>query len=244
MSVLVLGATSRIAHELALRYGEAGQAVAVAARDLEEALRIAADVRVRTTAPCEAFRFDALAFETHEALVSAVAERLGEIEVAVLAFGDMGEQASSQSDFAAAHRVIDSNYTGCVSMCEHLVSGMLQQKRGAIVGITSVAGERGRQSNYIYGSAKGAFTLYLQGLRNRLFKSGLTVTTIKLGFVDTRMTFGMKTGIPIASPEDASRAIFESQARGADVVYYPWFWAGIMGIIRAIPEAAFKRLSL
>ena len=106
------------------------------------------------------------------------------------------------------------------------------------------AGDRGRKSNYFYGSAKGAFALYLQGLRNRLHESGVGVLTAKLGFVDTRMTFGMQTGIPIASPEAVSRALFDAQRRGIDTLYYPRFWRGIMGVVGAIPERLFKRMSL
>lgn len=244
MSVLILGATSRIAHELALRYAESGQPVFVAARDEAEAGRIAADVSVRTEGVCIAGRFDATDFDSHEPFLKQVRDAVGPIQVAVLAFGEMGEQKTSENDFEAAHQVIDVNYTAAVSICERLAAGMLERSGGSIVGISSVAGDRGRQSNYIYGSAKGAFTLYLQGLRNRLFRSGVHVMTVKLGFVDTRMTYGMKTGIPIASPEAVSRAVFEAQRDREDAFYYPHFWRGIMSVIKAIPEVAFKRLSL
>lgn len=244
MSILVLGATSRIAHQLALRYAEAGQPVMVAARDAEEAEQIAADVAVRSGGRCEGVAFDATDFDTHPTLVAAVADALGPVDVAVLAFGAMGDQADSQARFEAAHTVIDVNYTGAVSICEALAAHMAEQGRGSIVGISSVAGDRGRQSNYIYGSAKGAFTLYLQGLRNRLFKDGVHVMTVKLGFVDTRMTYGMQTAIPIADPAQVSRAIRDAQTRRVDTLYYPRFWRGVMGVIKAIPEAVFKRLSL
>jgi short-subunit dehydrogenase len=141
-------------------------------------------------------------------------------------------------------RVIDVNFTGAASICEALAAHMTPRGTGCIVGISSVAGDRGRQSNYVYGSAKGGFTLYLQGLRNRLFKQGVHVMTVKLGFVDTRMTFGMETGIPIASPEQVSRAVVAAADRKVDAFYYPHFWRGIMTVIRAVPEKVFKRLSL
>lgn len=242
--VLILGATSRLAQSLAHRYAESGRPVFVAARDLEELERIAADLRVRHQVVAQAGRFDALDFDGHEAFVEAVEAAIGPIEVAVVAFGEMGDQAESEAGFAAARRVIDINYTGAASICEAVAARMLARGRGSIVGLSSVAGDRGRQSNYFYGSAKGAFTLYLQGLRNRLFKQGVHVMTAKLGFVDTRMTFGLETGIPIADPDRASAALFAAQQRGDDSLYYPRFWRGIMGVIKAIPERAFKRLSL
>ncbi len=244
MSVLILGATSRVAREVAQRYAEAGHAVAIAARDEDEAKRIAADVEVRREVPTRALRFDATDFESHPALVAEVEAALGPVEVTVVAFGDMGDQEAAEQDFAAAKRVIDVNYTGAASACEAAAAVMQPRGRGAIIGITSVAGDRGRQSNYFYGSAKGAFTLYLQGLRNRLHPDGVRVLTVRLGFVDTRMTYGMETGIPIADPAAISRQIVDAVERGADDVYLPRFWRGIMGVIRAIPEGVFKRLKL
>lgn len=244
MSVLILGATSRIAQQLGHRYAESGQAVFVAARDAEEAARVAADIGIRHGVETGAGAFDALDFDTHRALVEHVEVAVGPIEVAVVAFGDMGDQGQGQADFQAAKRVIDVNYTGAASISEAIAEAMEGRGTGAIIGLSSVAGDRGRQSNYFYGSAKGAFTLYLQGLRNRLHKSGVQVMTVRLGFVDTRMTFGMETAIPIASPEAISAAIQRDQQRGADDVYHPRFWRGIMSVIRTIPEGLFKRLSL
>ncbi len=244
MSVLILGATSRVARELAHRYAEAGLAVAVAARDVDEARRITADLAIRREVPAQAYAFDATDFDSHAPLLDAVEDALGPIEVAVVAFGDMGDQEAAQDDFAAARKVIDVNYTGAASICEALAGRMQPRGRGAIIGISSVAGDRGRQSNYFYGSAKGAFTLYLGGLRNRLHGHGVTVLTVRLGFVDTRMTYGMQTGIPIADPAAISRQIVDAVERGADDIYLPRFWRGIMGVIRVIPEKVFKRLSL
>lgn len=244
MSVLILGATSRIAQRLAHVYAAEGQSVFVAARDGEEAARIAADVGIRHGVATASSAFDATDYAAHPPFVDTVEVALGPIDVAVVAFGDMGDQAHSQEDFAAARRVIETNFTGAASICEALALVMEARGRGAIVGIGSVAGDRGRQSNYIYGSAKGGFALYLQGLRNRLFKRGVQVLTVKPGFVDTRMTFGLATGIPIADPDDVAQAIHAAQRAGADTLYYPRFWGGIMGVIKAIPERVFKRLSL
>lgn len=244
MSVLILGATSPIARATAVEYAKRGHAIAVAARDLDEARRIASDLRIRHQIEAKAYRFDAVDVDAHPTLVDEVEEQLGDVAIALVAFGHMGDQEQSQDDFESARRVIDINYSGAVSLCEILASKMEARKTGSILGISSVAGDRGRASNYIYGSAKGAFSLYLQGLRNRLDEHGVHVMTVKLGFVDTRMTFGMDTGIPIASPEQAGQAIANAQERRVQILYYPRFWRGIMTVIQSIPERIFKGLSI
>lgn len=244
MTALILGATSPIARALAHEYATTGHAIYIAARDAEEAARIAADVAIRHEVQSASGVFDALDLESHPVFLQGVIDALGPVDVAIVAFGAMGEQEGSQDDIHAARRVIDTNYTGAVSICELLAQHMEERGRGSIVGISSVAGERGRKANYIYGSAKGAFTLFLGGLRNRLAETGVHVLTVKLGFVDTRMTFGMESPIPTASPEDAARAIFDAERRHHDILWYPRFWAPIMGIIKAIPERVFKRLNI
>jgi len=244
MSVLILGATSPIARALAQEFAGRGESVFLAARDVEEAHRIASDIHVRFGVQAMSGAFDATDLDAHPALIELAESELGDIEVALLAFGEMGEQQRSEEDSSSARRVIDTNYTGSVSISEALAERMIGRGRGIIIGISSVAGDRGRQSNYIYGSAKGAFTLYLQGLRNRCFKHGVHVMTVKLGFVDTRMTYGMETAIPISSPEDAARAIVSGAMRGENEMYYPRFWRGVMGVIKILPESLFKRLNL
>lgn len=244
MNVLILGATSPIARAVAQEYASRGHDLYLTARQADRAQEIAADLALRHNVRALAGAFDALALDDHAAFVEGVVAELGPIDVALVAFGDMGDQATSQDDIQAARAVIDTNYTGAVSICEALAAHMLPRKTGSILGISSVAGDRGRQSNYIYGSAKGAFTLYLQGLRNRLHPEGVHVLTAKLGFVDTPMTYGLETPIPIASPEAVGRALYTAQQRHTDVLYYPRFWAGIMGVIKAIPERVFKRLTL
>lgn len=244
MHALILGITSPIARALANCYAAAGLDLVIASRDLKEVEAIAQDLRLRHQVQVHVERFDALNFDDHEAMIERAERAAGPVKVAALVFGEMGEQEDSQQDFSRAHRVIDTNYTGAVSLCEALAQRMGDRKDGSIIAISSVAGERGRASNYIYGSAKGALSLYLQGLRNRLHSEDVHVMTVKLGFVDTRMTFGMETKIPIASPQEAAQAIFNAQQKRTDVLYYPRFWAGIMGVIRSLPEPIFKRLSL
>ncbi|MBN2801318.1 MAG: SDR family oxidoreductase [Deltaproteobacteria bacterium] len=245
MSTLILGATSRVASRVAHRYAAAGHDVVLAAIELEEAQALAADVRLRHQVKAVAIRFDATDFDAHPAVIAEAAQVLGGIDVALIAFGAMGDAARARQEFSAARQVIEINYSAAVSVAELLAAHMVARGKGTLIGIASVAGDRGRQSNYLYGSAKGALALYLQGLRNRLHKDGVHVLTVKPGFMDTRMTWGVDTGrVPVLSPEAAAEAIFRAAERGADVVYLPPFWRLIMGGIRAIPEALFKRMSL
>lgn len=238
----VFGVTSRIGREVALRLAEAGHTVWVGARDLGEAQRIAEDITVRTGQRAVAGRFDARAVETHTELVAAIEQAVGPLAQAVLAFGDMGDEGSR--DPAMLRRVVEVNFLGAASLAELIADRMVARGAGVIAALGSVAGDRGRQSNYAYGSAKGALALYLQGLRNRVFAHGVHVCTVKLGFVDTRMTWGLETKIPVATPEGASRAVLAAMAARTDELYWPPFWRGVMGIIKAIPERGFKRLKL
>ncbi|MFO0745752.1 MAG: SDR family NAD(P)-dependent oxidoreductase [Myxococcota bacterium] len=246
MTTAIFGATSRIAHALARDLAERGERVLVLARDAAEAATLAADLNVRSGAGAVAEAFDAADVQGHAALVARLEAAHGPIDTAILAFGEMGDQAASERDASAFEAVVAANFTGAAALAEALAHAMAERKRGAIVAIGSVAGDRGRQSNYAYGSAKGALALYLGGLRNRLTvqKTGVHVMTVKLGFVDTRMTWGLATKIPIASPEAASQAILHALGERRNTIYYPSFWRAVMGVIKAIPEAGFKRTSL
>jgi decaprenylphospho-beta-D-erythro-pentofuranosid-2-ulose 2-reductase len=143
-----------------------------------------------------------------------------------------------------ARRILDTNFTGSALALNILANHFEQKRRGFICGISSVAGDRGRQSNYLYGSAKGGLTIYLQGLRNRLYHSGVHVITVKPGFVDTRMVFG-KAKLPlVATPQAVARDIYLAVKKRKNVVYVPWFWRYIMSMVGSIPEGLFKRLKM
>lgn len=238
----VFGVTSRIGREVALQLAEAGYSVWVGARDGVEAERCARDVTVRTGQLAVAGTFDARATAEHAALVEDIEEAVGPLERAVLAFGDMGDKSRHDPDML--RRVIEVNYLGAATLAELVAERMAGRGAGVIAALGSVAGDRGRQSNYVYGSAKGALALYLQGLRNRVFERGVHVCTIKLGFVDTRMTWDLTTKIPIASPAAAARAVMGAMDARRDEMYWPPFWRGVMGLIKAIPERGFKRLKM
>ena len=242
-TVLILGATSAIARATAVAFAARGAALYLASRDLDELERIAADLRLRHDVEVCYGVFDAEAVETHEVFFRSVIETMHGISGVVLAFGYLGDRQAAR-DFKVAEKIIASNFTGAASILSHCAEYFEPLQRGFIIGISSVAGDRGRQSNYVYGAAKGALSLYLQGLRNRLYASGVRVVTIKPGFVDTAMTYGLPGLFLVASPQDIGKRIVATLEKSADVVYLPWFWRYIMLIIKHIPEPLFKRMKL
>ena len=243
MIAAIFGATSIVGQKLALEYGKQGYDVILAGRNLAEVEHIAGDVSVRMEVKTWAFAFDAEQTDTHGEIVQSMETTAGPIDVACLVFGDMGDQ-SQPAHATALKKVITVNFVGAATLAEALAEPMAQREAGSIVGISSVAGDRGRQKNYHYGSAKGALTLFLQGLRNRLFAHDVHVLTVRLGFVDTRMTYGQDSPIPSADPTQIARAIYRAQQRGEEDIYLPRFWRGIMGIIKSIPERYFKTLDV
>ena len=242
-SVLILGATSAIARGTAAAFAARGDALYLASRDLDELQRFALDLRLRYGGDIRYGLFDAEATETHAAFWQSVLSEMPNLSGVVLAFGYLGDQRAAH-DFNVSEKIIAVNFTGAVSILSYCANYFEPLQRGFIIGITSVAGDRGRQSNYVYGAAKGALSLYLQGLRNRLFVSGVRVITIKPGFVDTAMTYGLPGLFLVASPKDIGERIVATLGKSADVVYLPRFWRYIMLVIKLIPESIFKRLKL
>jgi short-subunit dehydrogenase len=162
----------------------------------------------------------------------------------VVCIGYLGDQAKGQSDWEEARLILETNFTGCVSALDILANHFELRRAGFICAISSVAGDRGRQSNYLYGAAKAGLSTYLEGLRNRLFPAHVRVITVKPGFVDTRMTYGRPGLFLLASPERVGKGIFRAIVKGKAVVYVPWYWRFIMLMVQSIPEAVFKRLRL
>jgi short-subunit dehydrogenase len=239
---LVLGGSSAIARAFARVAAEAGSDVILAGRDLEDLERTARDIAVRYGRRAEALRFDASDVATHAAFVEAARARAPKLDV-MLAFGLMPTQAAIDQDPALGIQAMTATYTGAASVLLHLAPVLEAQGEGRVVVIGSVAGDRGRLKNYVYGSAKAGLHAFAQGLRARLFRAGVQVTTVKPGFIDTAMTFGMKTGPLMASPEACARACLRSAERGRAVVYYPWTWRLVMLIIKHLPEPLMKRMS-
>lgn len=242
-SVLILGATSAIARATAASFAVRGDALYLASRDMDELQRMAADLQLRYGVEVRYGMFDAVATATHEAFFQSVIAAMPNLSGVVLAFGYLGDQKSAR-DFSVGEKIIVGNFTGAASILSYCANYFEPLQRGFIIGISSVAGDRGRQSNYMYGAAKGALSLYLQGLRNRLYPSGVRVITIKPGFVDTAMTYGLPGLFLVASPQSIGERIVRALNKSADVVYLPWFWRYIMLIIKHIPEPIFKRMKL
>jgi short-subunit dehydrogenase len=244
---LILGASSGIGKAVARRLAIRGTPLILAGRDAEDLERTAADLRVRYGVEAQPLPFDATDYDGHPAFFESCLSRLdGSLAGVVLCHGDMADQAEAQRDFALARRMIDVNFTSAVSVLERAAEYLQRRGGGYICGVSSVAGDRGRQSNYLYGSTKAALSAYLQGLRNRLARSGVAVVIVKPGFVDTAMTWGLlKPGSPlVADPDRVAADICRAIDRRRDQIYTPWFWRWIMLIIRGIPEPIFKRMKL
>jgi len=242
--VLIVGATSAIAEATARRFAQRGDALFLAARSLERLQAIADDLRVRSAAQVEIAPFDATDFASHAALVDQAEAALGGLDLVLIAHGTLPDQKTCAASFDQALRELQVNALSVMSLLTAVANRFEQQGRGAIAVISSVAGDRGRQSNYVYGSAKAAVTAFLGGLRNRLQPAGVHVLTIKPGFVDTPMTRDFPKGALWASPAAIARGIEKAIDRRKDVVYLPWFWRPVMRLIREIPEPIFKKLRL
>jgi short-subunit dehydrogenase len=241
-TVLVLGATSTIARAIAAELAARGFDLALAGRDEAELAAVAADLRARHRVKTTIRLLDALDVAGHpEALRPALTADLRGV---VLAIGYLGDQRRAETDVAEARRIIDTNLTGCVTALNLVAAHLAVSGGGFVCALSSVAGDRGRQSNYIYGAAKAGLTTYLAGLRNRYAREGVRVLTVKAGVVDTRMSAGMPGSGLAASPARVARSVVRAVLAGRDTVYVPWFWRPIMLVIRAIPERIFKRLRL
>lgn len=242
--MMVTGATSSIGRAVCVRLARAGAGLALCARDTDEGDRVARDLRVRFGARAEVVLFDAADFESHGGVVDLAGETLGgRLDGAVLCHGFMASQEEAEQDFGAARRMIDVNYTSCVSLCS-LLAPRLPDGEGFLCVVSSVAGDRGRPSNFIYGSSKAGLNAYLEGLGAKLHRRGVAVVTVKPGFVDTSMTWGLPGLFLVASPDRVAADVERGIRRRRAVVYTPWFWRGILGIIRAIPGPVFRRMKL
>lgn len=243
---LVLGAKSMIAQAVAERLACSHQYdLILAARDSGQLTPFAADLGLRTGRAIALLEFDALDTDGLTELPERARQAGGDFDLAVLVFGYLGDQRRAEKESDEILRILNTNYTGAVLALTHLAGYLAERGQpGGIIAIGSVAGDRGRASNYVYGSAKGGLALFLQGLRNRLSGTGIHVLTVKPGFVATPMTEGMEGLFLVASPGRVARDIVTGYQRARDVLYTPWFWRYIMLLIRCIPERIFKRLSL
>jgi short-subunit dehydrogenase len=240
--LLVAGATSRIAQETAKLLVARGDRLFLCGRDPARLEVVRADLAVRSGAAVAAAALDLDDVTRHEQLLDRAATALGGLDALLVAQGILAPRLPDATEADLA--VLRTNLVGPVSLLSRAARRFEAQRSGLIVGISSVAGDRGRASNYPYGASKAGLSVYLQGLRNRLHPAGVRVLTVKPGFVDTPMTADVPKSFLFASPERVARGIVRAIDRRRDVVYVPWFWRPILLAVRALPEPVFKRLKL
>ncbi|WP_188633814.1 SDR family oxidoreductase [Lentibacillus kapialis] len=244
-TVLVLGATSTIAQKTVHRLAARKMNLILAGRQPDQLETMKRDLEIRYQIKVSVKSFDALDFDGHEMFFSNVLAENDRIDGVLLMYGAMSDQREAEQSFAKSRKMIDVNYTSAVSILNIAASYFEKKKHGFIGAVSSVAGDRGRQSNYIYGSTKAGLSAYLQGLRNRLHKSGVQVLTIKPGIVNSKMTYGTVEDSPLlAEPEKVAGDIDRAILKRRNVLYTPWFWLVIMLAVKLIPEWLFKRTEL
>jgi decaprenylphospho-beta-D-erythro-pentofuranosid-2-ulose 2-reductase len=241
-TVLILGATSDIGFAIAKKFASEKYVVQLAGRNADQLKPLQSDIAIRHQVQCSVHSFDATDFASHISFYNALNPKP---DVTIYVIGYMNDNEKVIVDWNEALKTINSNYTGAVSILNIVASDYAVKQAGTIVGISSVAGNRGRQSNYIYGSAKAGFTAYLSGLRNKMFHSKVHVLTVLPGFVYTKMTEHLKLPKPLtAKPEEVGNAIYNGVKNRKNIVYVKWFWRWIMLIITSVPESMFKKKKL
>ncbi len=240
----VFGATSSLARGIAYALAKRGWNLVLAGREEEELKRLCSDIEIRFGVTAGVLVFDALNTDSLPSMWDELTAFYPDLKGVVLVFGFMGDQESMASDPITILPVLQANYTGACLLAQLAAKTLEAKQQGWMIGISSVAGDRGRMSNYVYGSAKGGFTLFLQGLRARLQKVGVPVLTVKPGFLDTPMTYGKKGIFLPGNPWIVGEKILIALEKGKDSVYLPGFWKVIMTIIKSVPEKVFKKTKL
>jgi decaprenylphospho-beta-D-erythro-pentofuranosid-2-ulose 2-reductase len=243
--VVIFGATSAIAQALARRYAAESATFFLIGRNPERLAAVAADLGVRGAKAVESATADLADMQAHAALVARATTALGAVDLVVVAHGTLGDQTACVRDADLAVREITGNFLSHASILTHVANVLDAQGHGTLVVMGSVAGDRGRRANYVYGSAKAGLGAFVEGLRHRLAARGVTVVLVKPGTVDTPMTAAFpKGGWMWSTPERVADDIRAGIERGSAIVYTPWYWRWIMRIIRSLPESIFKRLSV
>jgi len=242
-SVLILGAKSDMAKATAKLYAKNGWDLSLAGRNINVELSSFSD-RLKDEYCCKInhYELDILDFQSHSAFFRSFPQKPDGV---ICFIGLLGDQKKSEIEFSETKTVIDSNFTGIVGLINIFANYYEEIGSGFIVGVSSVAGDRGRKSNYIYGSAKAALTAYLSGLRNRFSSKSVHVMTVKPGFVATKMTKNLDLpDLLTVSPDYVAKKIFKMQQMGVDQIYVPGYWYFIMAFIKLIPEKVFKKLNI
>jgi decaprenylphospho-beta-D-erythro-pentofuranosid-2-ulose 2-reductase len=242
--VLVFGATSAIATAVMRQLVTSSAHFFLIARSKEKLTAVAQDLLVRGASRVDMMVADLDDTQAHAQMLNVATSQLGGIDLALLAHGVLGDQAAAESDYFAAEPTLVTNFVSPVSLLTWLANYCISQGRGTLAVISSVAGDRGRKSNYVYGASKAGLDAFLSGLRNRCDRSGVQVLTIKPGFVATPMTASIPRNRLFATPDRVATDILKAVRKRKDVVYVPWFWRPIMTIIKAVPERIFKARDL
>lgn len=242
--ILILGATSAIAEATAKRFAQKGAILYLLARNQERLVSLASDLKIRGATSVHYAEFDANNFGRHADILIRAISKMGGIDIVLIAHGTLSDQKACEQSPEQTLLELNTNMNSVILLLTHLANYFEKQQQGTIAVISSVAGDRGRQSNYVYGTAKGALSIFLQGLRNRLHKRGVQVLTIKPGFVVTPMTASFKKGPLWASTDAIAMGIERAIDNKKDEVYLPSWWFFIMLIVKSIPEKLFRSLSL
>ena len=242
--VLIVGGTSAIAEATARLWATQGARIYLTARRRSLLEAIAADLKIRGATAVGFEAVDVADIDGHEKLLRTALDFLGGLDTTLIAHGTLPDQTTCENSIPEMLQQIRINGLSTVALVSRIASLFEEQRRGTIVVITSVAGDRGRQSNYVYGAAKSLVSTFLSGLRQRLAKTGVRVVDVRPGFVDTPMTAAMKKGLLWAKPDAIARGIVRAAAAGTPIVYLPWFWRWIMRVIRWMPQPLFDRIRL
>jgi decaprenylphospho-beta-D-erythro-pentofuranosid-2-ulose 2-reductase len=245
--ILVLGATSGIAEHCARLWAERGDRLFLVARSTEKLAAMIADLRTRGAAYADGSVADLDDTSRHPELLAHAVNALGGLDVAFLSLGVLGEQPKAEKSFPDAEKILHTNFVAPASLLTWLGNYCSQRRGGTLAVLSSVAGERGRKSNYVYGSSKAGLTAFTDGLRNRIDRDGVKVMTIKPGPVQTAMTEGMNGHEKMADPRKVAATLVDSIDKGSkapDILYVPAIWRIIMAVIRAVPESVFKKQNL
>lgn len=241
-TVLLLGATSDMGFAIAKKYASEKYDVQLAARKTDILGPQKTDIEIRYGVKCTLHAFDALDFNSHRNFYESLSPKP---DVVIYVIGYMNDNEKTIADWDDTLRTINTNYTGAVSILNIVAEDFSKRGQGTIIGVSSVAGERGRQSNYMYGSAKSAFTAYLSGLRNKMYHQGVHVMTVLPGFVYTKMTEHLSLPKMLtAKPEEVAESVYKGAKAKKDVIYVKWFWRYIMMAVTSVPESMFKKKKL
>ncbi|MHA1129027.1 MAG: SDR family NAD(P)-dependent oxidoreductase [Alphaproteobacteria bacterium] len=240
---IILGASSSMARAFARKAASEGCRLILTGRDMADLRANAADCVLRGAPEAMAMKFDARDPKTFDPIIAAAELQDGTLNVAVFV-SSMPEQSDIDENPALAADTIQDGFTGPIQFLHAFAPLMEERESGTVVGIASVAGDRGRIGNYVYGATKAGFATYLSGLRNRLTRKGGHVLTVKPGFVDTAMTWGLDGLFLVASPEMVADTIWKAVEKRRNTIYVPFFWRYIMLIITHIPEFIFKKMSV